>query len=188
MTTSAERFADMPEPDEAFFLASEQQETDLPRPPRRALAVLVSDHTVGSGPDTDSLVTELLQEGGFQVDGVVQVKNKKSQIREAIETAVVGGVDLVITVGGTGVSPRDKTPEATRPMLDKQVPGIAQALRASGQSCGLVEATCSRGIAGVSGSTVIVNLAASRSALRDGMALLPPLVHHLIDQLQKYSL
>ncbi len=72
-------------------------------------------------------------------------------------------------------------------MLDQMVPGIAQALRASGQACGAVDACVSRGIAGVSGSTVVVNLASSRAALRDGMATLPALVHHLVDQLQRYS-
>ena len=147
----------------------------------------MADHVLGSGEDTDRLVTELLVEAGFAVDAVVSVRSKKSQIRQAIETAVVGGVDLVLTVGGTGVGPRDKTPEATRSVLDQLVPGIAQALRSSGLACGAVDACTSRGISGVSGSTVVVNLAGSRAAVRDGMATLTPLVHHVIDQLQKYS-
>lgn len=176
---------DVGEPDEEFLFASEQEERRKPQ--RRALVVLVSDHAIGSGEDTDRVVAELLVEADFAVDAVVAVKSKKSQIRQAIETGVVGGVDLVLTIGGTGVGPRDKTPEATRVLLDQMVPGIAQALRSSGLACGAVDACTSRGIAGVSGSTVIVNLAASRSAVRDGMATLTPLVHHLIDQLQKYS-
>ena len=93
----------------------------------------------------------------------------------------------MLTIGGTGVGPRDKTPEATRAVLDQMVPGVAQALRSSGQACGAVDACTSRGISGVSGSTVIVNVAASRAAVRDGMATLTPLVHHLVDQLQKSS-
>ncbi len=176
---------DVGEPDEKFLLASEQEGTLVAR--RRALIVLVSDHPIGSGEDTDRLLTELLIEGHFDVDAVVAVRSKKSQIRQAIETAVVGGVDLVLTVGGTGVGPRDRTPEATRSVLDQLIPGIAQALRASGQACGAVDACTSRGISGVSGSTVVVNLAASRAAIRDGMATLTPLVHHVIDQLQQYS-
>ena len=67
------------------------------------------------------------------------------------------------------------------------MPGIAQALRSSGLACGAVDACTSRGISGVSGSTVVVNLAGPRAAVRDGMATLTPLVHHVIDQLQKYS-
>jgi len=176
---------DVADPDEAFLLATEQEKAVPAR--RRALVVLVSDHVLGSGEDTDRLVTELLMEAGFAVDGVLSVRSKKSQIRQAIETAVVGGVDLVLTVGGTGVGPRDRTPEATRSVLDQLVPGIAQALRASGLACGAVDACTSRGISGVSGSTVVVNLAASRAAVRDGMATLTPLVHHVIDQLQKHT-
>ncbi|PFG26984.1 MogA/MoaB family molybdenum cofactor biosynthesis protein [Corynebacterium renale] len=174
------------EPDTKTLLAAEREEQLKPR--RRALVVLVADHTLASGPNTDALLSELLNEADFFVDGVVQVKSKKSQIRKAIETGVVGGVDLVVTVGGTGVGPRDKTPEATRSILDQFVPGIGQALRSSGLGCGSVEAATSRGIAGVSGQTVVVNLAPTRAAIRDGMATLTPLVHHLIDELQRYSL
>lgn len=181
----ASALLDVVEPDEAFLLATEQE--DVPRARRRALLVLVADHTLDAGEDTDRLVTELLIEAGFAVDAVVTVRSKKSQIRQAIETAVVGGVDLVLTVGGTGVGPRDRTPEATRAVLDQLVPGIAQALRSSGQACGAMDACTSRGISGVSGSTVVVNLAASRTAVLDGIATLAPMVHHLIDQLQKHS-
>lgn len=176
---------DIEEPDEAVLLAAEQEITRPSR--RRAMVVLVADHGIGSGPDTDALLAELLLEANFDVDGIITVASKKSQIRKAIETAVVGGTDFVLTVGGTGVGPRDKTPEATADVLDQDVPGVAQALRSSGQACGAVDATTSRGISGISGSTVVVNLAASRAAIRDGMAMLPALVHHLIDQLQKYS-
>ncbi|MBP3088851.1 MogA/MoaB family molybdenum cofactor biosynthesis protein [Corynebacterium sp. sy017] len=173
------------EPDASFFQTNEAQQ-DAVVTPRRALVVLVSDHIIGSGKDTDRVCAELLAEGGFVVDGTVMVKNKRSQIRKAIETAVIGGVDLVLTVGGTGVGPRDKTPQVTQELLDHDVPGIAQALRSSGLACGAVDACTSRGVSGVSGSTVVVNLAASRAAIRDGMATLMPLVHHLIDQL-RYS-
>lgn len=176
---------DIDEPDEAVLLAAEAEITRPSR--RRAMVVLVADHNLGSGEDTDTLVAELLVEANFDVDGIVTVPSKKSQIRKAIETAVVGGTDFVLTVGGTGVGPRDKTPEATEDVLDQNVPGVAQALRSSGQACGAVDATTSRGISGISGSTVVVNLAASRAAIRDGMATLPALVHHLIDQLQKYT-
>lgn len=173
------------EPDDAFLIASEQEQSL--QAPRRALVVIVTDHPDDSAQDTSRLAGELLTEADFTVDGAVIVKSKKSKIRQAIETGVVGGVDLVLTIGGTGVGPRDKTPEATRAVLDQMVPGVAQALRSSGQACGAVDACTSRGISGVSGSTVIVNVASSRAAVRDGMATLTPLVHHLVDQLQKTS-
>lgn len=176
---------EMAEPDDAFLLASEKE--DKGQALRRALVVVSTDHPTDEIADTSRLVGELLSEAGFTVDGSVVVRSKKSKIRQAIETAVVGGVDLVLTVGGTGVGPRDKTPEATRAVLDQMVPGIAQAIRSSGQACGALDACTSRGISGVSGQTVVVNLANSRAAVRDGLATLTPLVHHLLDQLQKHS-
>ncbi|AKE41835.1 molybdopterin biosynthesis enzyme [Corynebacterium kutscheri] len=183
-TISTTGFDDVAEPDADFFRATEAEQSKDPAP-RRALSVLITDHVISSGKDTGQLCTELLVEGGFAVDAVVEVKKSHSQIRKAIETGVIGGVDLVLTVGATGVGPRDKVAEATREILDQNVPGIAQALRSSGLACGAVDACTSRGISGVSGSTVIVNLASSRAAIRDGMATLTPLVHHLIDQLRR---
>ncbi|QGU02532.1 Molybdenum cofactor biosynthesis protein B [Corynebacterium kalinowskii] len=174
------------EPD-ADFLIAQENEALKASAPRRALVVLVADHSLCTGEDADRLVAELLAEDGFAVDAVVEVRAKKATIRKAIETGVVGGVDLVLTVGGVGVGPRDRTPDATRAVLDQLLPGISQALRASGLACGAIDAVTSRGVAGVSGSTVIVNMAASRAAVRDGMATLGPLVHFVIDQLQTVS-
>jgi molybdenum cofactor synthesis domain-containing protein len=146
----------------------------------RALVVIAQ----GAQEDgTGALVTELLDEAGFIVDGTVAVAGEIVEIRNALNTAVIGGVDLVITVGGTGVSPRDCTPDATIGVLDRPIPGLAEALRASGLAAGAVDAGISRGVAGVSGSTLVVNLSASRSAVRDGMATLTPLVAHIIEQL-----
>lgn len=170
------------EPDPEYLKATEQEYSGTVR--RRALVVLVTDYSSEEDAATGRLLTELLHEADFAVDAVVQVRSKKSQIRQAIETAVVGGADLVLTIGGVGVGPRDKTPEATRSILDQAVPGISQALRSSGMACGAVDACVSRGVSGVSGSTVVVNLASSRSAIRDGMATLTPLVHFVVDQLQ----
>lgn len=170
------------EPDPEYLKATEQEMALGAL--RRALVVLVSDYMDDKSAETGHLVTELLLEAGFTVDAVVQVRSKKSEIRQAIETAVVGGADLVLTIGGVGVAPRDKTPEATRSILDQVIPGISQALRSSGMACGAVDACVSRGVSGISGSTVVVNLADSRSAIRDGMATLTPLVHHVVDQMQ----
>lgn len=151
----------------------------------RALVVIVDDR-VSAGERSDStgpLVTELLEEANLVVDGVVTAPGDVVAIRSALNTAVIGGVDLVVTVGGTGVSPRDVTPDATTGVLDRPVPGIAEAIRASGLAAGAVDAGVSRGAVGVSGSTLVVNLAASRAAVRDGMATLTPLVPHVISEL-----
>jgi molybdenum cofactor synthesis domain-containing protein len=151
----------------------------------RALIVIVDDR-VAHGEHEDStgpLVTELLEEAGFIVDGTVAVAGEVVDIRNALNTAVIGGVDLVVTVGGTGVSPRDVTPDATQGVLDRSIPGIAEALRASGLAAGAVDAGISRGLVGISGSTLVVNLAGSRAAVRDGMATLSALVPHVIEQL-----
>ena len=79
--------------------------------------------------------------------------------------------------------PRDVTPDATQGVLDRPISGIAEALRASGLAAGAVDAGISRGLVGVSGSTLVVNLAGSRSAVRDGMATLSALVPYVIEQL-----
>lgn len=170
------------EPDPEYLMATEQESN--PSSFRRALVVLITDHLDAVAQEKGRLVTELLVETGFAVDAVVQVPSKKSQIRQAIETAVVGGADLVLTVGGVGVGPRDRAPEATRSILDQSVPGIAQALRSSALASGAVDASVSRGVSGISGSTLVVNLADSDEAIREGMTTVGPLVHHVVDQMQ----
>lgn len=156
----------------------------------RALVVVVDDRQArGVAEDhSGALVTELLAEAGFVVDGVVVVAADEVEIRNALNTAVIGGVDLVVSVGGTGVTPRDVTPEATQGVLDREVPGIAEALRASGLAAGSSDAGLSRGLAGISGSTVVVNLAGSRSAVRDGMATLGPMAAQVIAELSSLEI
>src|SRR4051794_17958172 len=155
----------------------------------RALVVVVDDR-VSHGEREDStgpLVTELLEEARLVVDGVVLVPGDPVAIRNALNTAVIGGVDLVVTVGGTGVSPRDVTADATQGVLDRPIPGIAEALRSSGLAAGAVDAGISRGLVGVSGSTLVVNLAGSRAAVRDGMATLSSLVPYVIGELSGWD-
>jgi molybdenum cofactor synthesis domain-containing protein len=151
----------------------------------RALIVSVSDQLVHGEDDAGAgaLVAELLTEAGFTVDGSVVVPSDAADIRNALNTAVIGGVDLVVTIGGTGVSPRDVTPDVTFDVIDRDLPGIAQALRWSGMAAGVTDAIVSRGMVGVSGSTVVANIAASRAAIRDGLATLIPLAVHVITEL-----
>ena len=156
----------------------------------RALVVVVDDRQARgvAGDHSGALVTELLNEAGFVVDGVVVVSADEVEIRNALNTAVIGGVDLVVSVGGTGVTPRDVTPEATIAVLDREVPGIAEALRASGLAAGSTDAGLSRGLAGISGSTLVVNLAGSRAAVRDGMATLGPMAAQVIAELSSLDI
>ncbi len=170
------------EPDTAAFRVADM---DLTSPELgRALVVIVDDRSEqDAGDNNGTLVAELLTEGGFHVDATVVVAADPVEIRNALNTAVIGGVDLVVTVGGTGVSPRDVTADATSGVLDRTIPGVAEALRSSGLAAGAVDAGLSRGMCGVSGSTLVVNLASSRAAVRDGMATLTPLVAHVIAEL-----
>lgn len=151
----------------------------------RALIVSITDQAVHGEGDGGSgaLVTELLSEAGFLVDGALAVPSDSVEIRNALNTAVIGGVDLVVTVGGTGIAPRDVTPDVTAEVLDRELPGIAQALRWSGMAAGVTDAVVSRGLVGVSGSTLVANVAGSRAAIRDGLATLIPLAKHVIEEL-----
>ncbi len=182
--------AQVNEPDADAFRTMEVEdqarEAAHEAPILHALVVFVSDDD-SSEKHSGDLVAELLAEDGFLVDAVLTVPPRKSQIRNAIETAVVGGADLVITVGGTGCGPRDKTPEATAKMLDRKIRGISEALRASGLHANSMDAALSRGLAGLSGSTVVVNLASARAAIRDGLAMLGPMVRHVLADLNKMT-
>ncbi|KAA0919189.1 molybdenum cofactor biosynthesis protein B [Dietzia sp. ANT_WB102] len=153
----------------------------------RAMVVVVTDRLDDEEDSIGPLVTELLEEEGFLVGGVVGVPADEAEVRKALETAVVGGFDFVVTVGGTGVGPRDITPEVTEEILDQRLPGIAEAVRSSGLTAGAVDSIVSRGYVGVSGSTVVANLAPSRAAIRDGMATLCPLVSYVVAQLSAFD-
>jgi len=154
----------------------------------RALVVVVDDR-VAHG-DVDSplgpLVGELLEEAGFHVDATILVPGDEVEIRNALNTAVIGGVDLVVSVGGVGVGARDVTPEATEPLLDRRLRGIEEAVRSSGLAAGATDGGLSRGLAGISGQTLVVNIADSRAAVRDGMATVAPLAKYVISNIRDF--
>ncbi|SIR76114.1 MogA/MoaB family molybdenum cofactor biosynthesis protein [Williamsia sterculiae] len=154
----------------------------------RALVVVIDDRAA-HGEDTSligPLVGELLTEAGFHVDATIAVSSDEVEIRNALNTAVIGGVDLVVSVGGVGVGARDVTPEATAGLLDRTIPGIEEAVRSSGLAAGSADAGLSRGLAGMSGQTLVVNLANSRAAVRDGMATVTPLAKHVIESISEF--
>ncbi len=150
----------------------------------RALALVASNRAASgvyedrSGP----VLAELLRSAGCDpVDGPVVVPDGEP-VQAALREAVVAGYDVVVTTGGTGLTPGDLTPEMTRRVIDREVPGIAEAVRAAGAAAGVPAAILSRGIAGLAGRTLIVNLPGSTGGVRDGMAVLSPVLGHAVDQ------
>jgi len=96
---------------------------------------------------------------------------------------VRGGARVVLTTGGTGLTPTDRTPEVTRPLLDREVPGLAEAIRAAGVAKGIPTAALSRGLAGVAGSCLVVNLPGSRGGVKDALDVLGPVLVHAVEQI-----
>lgn len=154
----------------------------------RALVVVVDDRAAHGEVDSPlgPLVGELLAEAGFHVDATIVVSGDEIEIRNALNTAVIGGVDLVVSVGGVGVGARDVAPEATEPLLDRRLRGIEEAVRSSGLAAGATDGGLSRGLAGISGQTLVVNIADSRAAVRDGMATVAPLAKYVIANISEF--
>jgi molybdenum cofactor synthesis domain-containing protein len=147
--------------------------------------VVVASNRAASGvyeDETGPLLVELLSRLGFDVPGPDVVADGEP-VGEAIRAAVADGARVVLTTGGTGITPTDRTPEVTRALLDREVPGIAESLRAYGVAHGVPTAALSRGLAGVVGSCLVVNLPGSRGGVKDAIAVLEPILVHAVEQI-----
>lgn len=150
----------------------------------RALVVTVSNRAA-AGVYADSagpILVAGLRESGFDVSEP-QVVPDGEPVRQALEAAVGAAYDVVLTTGGTGLTPMDLTPEMTRSLLDHEIPGIAEQLRSYGVAQGVPSAVLSRGVAGVAGTTLIVNVPGSPGAARDAWTVLAPVLSHAVAQI-----
>jgi molybdenum cofactor synthesis domain-containing protein len=151
----------------------------------RSARVVTASNRASSGVYADRsgpVIVAWLRERGYETPDAEVVPDGEP-VGDALRKAVADAVDVVITTGGTGISPTDATPEITRSVLDYEVPGLADAIRAAGAPK-VPTAVLSRGLSGVAGRTLVVNLPGSTGGVRDGLAVLADILDHAVDQLR----
>jgi molybdenum cofactor synthesis domain-containing protein len=156
-------------------------------PPGARAVVVTASNRASSGVYEDRsgrVLADGLVELGFAVDGPQVLPDDADQLEAVLRAAVDAGVDVVLTTGGTGLSPTDVTPEATRRVLEREAPGLAEAVRRYGVENGVPTSVLSRGLAGTAGRTLLVNLPGSTGGVRDALAVLGPLLPHVVSQLR----
>lgn len=156
----------------------------MPESRGRAEVVVASNRAAAGvyADETGPLIVEAMRDLGFAVGAPVVVPDG-APVGAAIAAAIAEGARVVLTTGGTGLTPTDLTPEQTRPLLEREVPGIADAIRAAGLAAGVPTAVLSRGLAGVAGECLIVNLPGSRGGVKDGLSVLRPILVHAVEQI-----
>ncbi len=150
----------------------------------RAVVITCSQRAAtGVYPDRSGpIAVEALRAWGFETPDPVVVPDG-DPVGQALKEALDSGADVVLTSGGTGLTPTDQTPEQTRPLLEREVPGIADAIRGAGAAAGVPTAVLSRGLAGTVGRSLVVNLPGSTGGVRDAMKVLEPIIEHALSQL-----
>jgi len=151
---------------------------------RRAIVITASNRaTAGVYKDlSGAALKDGLTKLGYQLVGHKLVQDDMHQIATTIRSAVEEEIDLIVTTGGTGISPNDVTPEATKPLIERAIPGIMEAMRAYSREKVPTE-DLTRGLAGVNGKSLIINLPGSPGAVKDGLVIIERLAGHIHDQL-----
>jgi molybdenum cofactor synthesis domain-containing protein len=155
-------------------------------PPDARAVVVTASNRASAGVYEDRSGQALaagLRKLGFTVEGPHVRPDDVAALEQVLREAVASGADVVLTTGGTGLSPTDVTPEATRAVLEREAPGIAEAVRRYGEPK-VSTSVLSRGIAGTAGRTLVVNLPGSTGGVKDGLAVLGPLLPHVVSQLR----
>jgi len=156
-------------------------------PPGARAVVITASNRASSGVYEDRSGETLaagLRDLGFAVEGPHVRPDDVAELEAVMRASVDAGFDVVLTTGGTGLSPTDVTPEATRRVLEREAPGIAEAVRRYGAENGVPTSVLSRGLAGTAARTLIVNLPGSTGGVKDALALLGPLLPHIVSQLR----
>ncbi len=151
----------------------------------KAVAIVASNRAAAGiyADETGPMIVAWLRDRGYDCPAPVVCRDG-APVGAALRAAIDAEARVVLTTGGTGLTPTDLTPEVTAPLLDRQIPGLAEAIRAAGVAKGVATAALSRGLAGVAGDCLVINLPGSRGGVADAMRVLEPVLQHAVEQIK----